>query len=70
MFFGYEKENPAIIAVPYSIGLGLGIIVFYNHFFSRKITDDPTPIEVEMELYENDVTDALVDIISEGSNDS
>jgi stage V sporulation protein AA len=70
MFFGYEQSNPIIITIPYSIGLAVGIIVFYNHFFSKKKTDDPTPIEVEMELYENDVTDALVDTLSEGPKES
>ena len=65
IFFGYEKSNPAIISIPYSIGLALGIIVFYNHFMGKKITDDPTPIEVEMELYDRDVTDTMVDAMSQ-----
>lgn len=68
MFYGEEKSNPAIVNVPYSIGLALGIIVFYNHFMGRKITDDPTPIEVEMEKYDRDVTDAMVDIINQQEN--
>jgi len=69
IFYGHEKSNPAIVNVPYSIGLTLGIIVFYNHFMGKKITDDPTPIEVEMEKYDRDVTDALVDIINQQQDD-
>ena len=60
-----EKTNPALINIPYSIGLAVGIIVFYNHFMGKKLTDDPTPIEVEMELYDRDVTDTMVDALSQ-----
>ena len=68
IFFGEEKTNPAIINVPYSIGLALGIIVFYNHFMGKKLTDDPTPIEVEMEKYDKDVTETVVDMINQQEN--
>jgi len=65
MFYGETKSNPLIVNIPYSIGVAVGIIVFYNHFMGKKITDDPTPIEVEMELYENDVTDTVVEVLSQ-----
>ncbi len=45
----------------YSIGLGVGIIVFYNHLGKRRITKDPTPLEVEMRIYEDDVNQTLID---------
>jgi len=64
LFYGFEKTNPLIISIPYSIGLAVGIMVFYNHFLGKKITDDPTPIDVEIELYDNDVTEAVVDMLS------
>jgi len=44
----------------YSIGLGAGIIVFYNHLGKRRITKDPTPLEVEMRIYEDDVNQTLI----------
>ena len=65
IFYGVERDNPRIISIPYSIGLAVGIFVFYNHIMGKKITDDPTPIEVEMELYENDVTDTVVEVLSQ-----
>ena len=68
MFYGQESKNPRIVSIPYSIGVALGIVVFYNHFMGRKITDDPTPVEVEMELYENDVTETVVDVLSQRKN--
>ena len=63
IIFGQKTERPLIIDIPYSIGLALGIIVFFNHFLGRKITEDPTPIEVEMSLYETDVADTLIDTL-------
>ena len=40
---------------------GGGIILFYNHIGKRRITKDPTPIEVEMRLYEKDVNETIID---------
>lgn len=70
MFYGEEKSDPPIIAIPYSIGLAIGIIVFYNHFCGKKLTDDPTPIEVEMEKYDNDTTTAIVDMLTTSGGQS
>lgn len=58
---GEEKKEISILEISYSIGIGLGIIVFYNHFGGKKISNDPTPIEVEMRLYENDLNKTLID---------
>lgn len=49
------------LEIGYSVGLGVGIIVFYNHIGKRKITKDPTPLEVEMRIYEDDVNQTLID---------
>lgn len=64
IFFGERVTNPAIIDIPYSIGLAFGIIVFYNHFCGKKLTTDPTPIEVEMTQYDDDVTASIIDNLS------
>ena len=64
IFFGEEVEKPYIINIPYSIGLAVGIVVFFNHFTGRRITRQPTPIEVEMATYEKDVEDAVIDGLS------
>ena len=44
----------------YCIGLGAGIIIFYNHIGRRKYEKDPTPLEVEMRLYEDDANTAII----------
>ena len=50
-----------ILEITYSIGLALGITVFFNHVGKRRITSDPTPIEVSMRNYERDVNQALIE---------
>lgn len=58
---GREPGGLNVLEVAYSLGLALGIIVFFNHIGGRRITKDPTPIEVSMRNYEEDVNKALVD---------
>lgn len=50
-----------VLEIGYSLGLGAGIIIFYNHLGKRRITKDPTPLEVEMRIYENDVNQTLIE---------
>lgn len=64
IFFNERVENPMIIDLPYSIGLAAGIIIFFNHFSGKKLTNDPTPIEVEMTNYESQVEDNIIDTLS------
>ncbi len=61
MFMGTPKEGFTILELSYSIGLIIGILVFFNHFGKRKFTVDPTPIEIEMRLYEKDIQTTLID---------
>ena len=49
------------LEVSYCIGLSLGIIVFFNHAGSKKITHDPTPIQVEMRKYEMDLDTTFIE---------
>ena len=68
LFLG-ENGNQLVIQVAYSIGLTLGIIVFFNHFGGKKLTGDPTPIQVEMALYEDDVTNTIITAINKKENE-
>lgn len=58
---GEESDGFTILEATYSIGMALGILVFYNHFGAKRLSKDPTPIEVEMRLYENDINSTLID---------
>lgn len=66
---GREPGGLNVLEVAYSLGLALGIIVFFNHIGGRRITKDPTPIEVSMRNYEEDVNKTLVDTASRESKE-
>ncbi len=46
--------------IAYSLGLAIGMIVFFNHGINKKDIDDPTPLQVQMRLYEEDVNKAII----------
>lgn len=50
-----------ILEIMYSVGIGVGVVVFFNHFGRMKISDDPTPMEVQMRIYENQVDDTVLE---------
>lgn len=60
LIMGTESGGFTILEVSYSVGLALGIIGFFNHFAKIKINTDPTPLEVEMRLYEDNVSKTLI----------
>lgn len=61
IFMNQEPDGLNVLEISYSIGLAAGIITFFNHVGGRRITKDPTPIEVAMRNYEEDVDKALID---------
>lgn len=61
MVMGRPGDGYGILELSYSAGLAIGIIVFFNHIGGRRITKDPTPIEVEMRVYEQDVNKSLIE---------
>ena len=60
-FSGKESSGFTVLEFSYSIGLGGGILIFYNHFGKKKLSRDPTPLEIEMRLYENDIKTTFID---------
>lgn len=58
---GRVSDGKTILELTYSIGIGIGVVFFFNHFGGRKITEDPTPMEVEMRVYEDDVNKTLIE---------
>lgn len=60
MVMNKEPGGVNVLEISYSVGLAVGIIVFFNHIGGRRITKDPTPIEVALRNYEQDVDKALI----------
>lgn len=59
-FTGEIAAGPTILEFTYSVGIGIGVVFFFNHFGKGKLTQDPTPVEVQMRLYEDDVNETLI----------
>lgn len=57
---GVPGTGYSVLEISYSIGVGLGVLFFFNHFGRRKITSDPSPMQVKMRLYEDDVNTAVI----------
>ncbi len=55
MITGIETSYPLLFQIPYSIGLGIGMILFFNHLFRKRINKEPSPLEVEMFNYQEDL---------------
>lgn len=60
LVMGYESGGFTVLEASYSVGLAVGIIGFFNHFASVKLNTDPTPLEVEMRLYEDNISKTLI----------
>ncbi len=66
---GNRVDNPLVLNIPYSLGIGIGIALFFGHIRWRYSTAEPSPLEVEMYLYEQNV-DRCVSGKTEGGQGS
>lgn len=57
---GRQEEHPYILQIPYSIGIGIGMVLFFNHLFKRKFNEEPSPLEVEMFLYQQNMNQYVI----------
>lgn len=64
LVMGAESSGFTMLELTYSVGLVIGILTFFNHFGTKRFSVDPTPMEVEMRLYENDLQTTLIENIS------
>lgn len=61
LFTGQTSDGFTILELAYSVGIGTGIVIFFNHFAGHKLTKDPTPLEVQMRTYEDDVNKTVLE---------
>lgn len=52
---GHEAERPLWLQVPYSLGVGLGIALFFKLVREKGHRLEPSPLELEMEDYDQSV---------------
>lgn len=57
---GERREHPYWLQIPYSFGIGIGMVLFFNHLFKKKFNEEPSPLEVEMYLYQQNLNQYVV----------
>ena len=67
---GAEESGVTELEIAYCIGLAIGILVFFNHFGKHKITPDPTPIQVQLRKYEQDVDTTFIQNAGRGGKET
>ena len=60
MITGEFKAQPLLFQIPYSLGLGLGMVLFFNHVFQKRINEEPSPLEVEMFQYQQSLDQYVI----------
>ncbi len=58
---GTKEAKASVLEISYAVGLPLGIVIFFNHFSKLKVGKDPTPMQVQLRLYESDMDDTLIE---------
>jgi len=59
IFTGTYEKYPLFIQIPYSIGLGVGMVLFLNHWFKKRFNEEPSPLELELFQYKRNVNDYI-----------
>ncbi|MFC6332336.1 stage V sporulation protein AA [Paenibacillus septentrionalis] len=57
---GEHVDHPLWFQVPYAIGVGIGMVLFFNHIFKKKFNEEPNPLEVEMFMYQENVNTYVI----------
>ncbi|AEH47349.1 stage V sporulation protein AA [Parageobacillus thermoglucosidasius] len=60
MITGKKNDKPLLLQIPYSLGLGIGMILFFNHVFRKRINEEPSPLEVEMFNYQQSLDQYVI----------
>ena len=68
IFTGREEQRPIWLIGSYAVGLTAGSGIFFNHFSKKRLSDDPTPVEVEFADYEKKVEECLQEMLSDEVN--
>jgi stage V sporulation protein AA len=57
---GHSGPHPWLFQIPYSLGVGLGMLLFFNRIFRKRLNDEPNPLEVEMFMYQENVNHYVI----------
>lgn len=57
---GDTGSHPWLFQIPYSIGVGMGMLLFFNRLLRKRLNDEPNPLEVEMFMYQENVNHYVI----------
>lgn len=55
------QEGNGWLEISYSVGLPLGILLFFNHFSTARLNEDPTPLQIQMRQYEKQEDSTIIE---------
>lgn len=58
---GKKVERPLLLEISYSLGLGVGMITFFNVLRGKNRISEPSPLEIEMHSYQKNIDDYILD---------
>lgn len=67
---GVKSSGITELEISYCIGVSVGILVFFNHVGKKKLTPDPTPIQVQFRKYEQDVDTTFIENSGRGGTEA
>ncbi|OPJ56723.1 stage V sporulation protein AA [Alkalithermobacter paradoxus] len=60
LIMGKENGNLAFLQIPYSLGIALGVAVFYNKIIPNYSKSEPSPLELEVETYKSEIESYII----------
>jgi len=57
---GRAAAHPWLFQIPYSLGVGMGMLLFFNRLLRKRLNDEPNPLEVEMFMYQENVNHYVI----------
>ncbi len=57
---GRTGSHPWLFQIPYSVGVGMGMLLFFNRLLRKRLNDEPNPLEVEMFMYQENVNHYVI----------
>src|SRR5699024_11873984 len=59
LFTGENVQHPLWLQIPYSIGLGIGMILFLNNWFKKQLNEESSPLELELFTYQQKIEENI-----------
>lgn len=58
---GSETKNLLLFQIAYSLGIGSGVAVFYNKIIPNFSKSEPSPLELEVSTFKNEVQSYIIE---------